>query len=457
MRLGRAGISVDAMLTRKIGDLIGPLTELQVSTDSELGCRLLRVILARLSALCELELQHLSLTRSAKSLSQGEFRRAVLVSNLGGAFSRLLYLVDEPTIGLDSIGVETVLAFLRNLVTQGHTVITVEHDELVISNSDYIIELGTGGGPFGGKVVFQGLPEQRIQVGVKSDLETAQLVAEQPPSPPAATLKARGVSKYNLPPRDIDLQINRLTVLSGSSGSGKSTTIMDCLASAIRRSNQRRNASNRGDLGAAELALLGIGSLEGADQFNRVICCEGLPSGVSNRTSVASMIGVFNPILELYAKTSEGRIRGLGLRELRRAVVSGDEATLGSIKFRGWSLTAVLQLSIGEARGLFGRIPSISKCLSIASDVGLDYLCLSDRAIDCSVGEQQRMRLVEPLSTKKMEKTLLLLDEPSCGLGAAEVIKLISTIRRTIRDGATVLVIEHHPLFIAAGDVHIRF
>jgi excinuclease ABC subunit A len=474
--------------------------------DRKIAGDLLREVVARLSFLVDVGLHYLTLARTMPTLSGGESQRIRLGSQVGRALTGVLYVLDEPTIGLHPRDNGRLLKALRQLRDLGNTVVLVEHDREVLESSDRLFDFGPGAGRFGGTIVDAGsakelsrrgksltgkylggqeeipIPTRRRMAGGGQRLEprTAPSETRTPQSAAASRfaparsagganstgwLEIRGARHHNL--RDVDLRIplGTLTCVTGVSGSGKSSLIEETLAKAVAK-----RLHNARDLPGAFEELLGI------EQINKVITVDQQPLGTTPASNPATYTGVFEHIRELFARLPESKVRGyrparfsfnraggrceacegngqkcIEMHFLPDVWVECDECrgkrfnpeTL-AVQFKGRSIADVLEMSIGEANELFDNIPAIRGVLATLCAVGLDYLTLGQSAATLSGGEAQRVKLAAELSRPQTGRTLYILDEPTTGLHFDDIRKLLKVLHSLVELGNTVVVIEHN-------------
>ncbi|MSR57568.1 MAG: excinuclease ABC subunit UvrA [Planctomycetaceae bacterium] len=459
------------------------------AADRKVAGDLLREVVARMSFLVDVGLHYLTLSRTMPTLSGGESQRIRLAGQVGRALTGVLYVLDEPTIGLHPRDNGRLLRALRQLRDLGNTVILVEHDREVLQAADRLYDFGPGAGRFGGTIVDSGSPrelakrgksltgkylggEEEIPIPNKRRMEPAKLPQPSLPQgaqgslpPGGGWLEIRGARHHNL--RDVDLRIplGTLTCISGVSGSGKSSLIEETLAKAVAR-----RLHNARDLPGAFDELLGI------EQINKIICVDQQPLGSTPASNPATYTGVFEDIRELYARLPESKIRGyrpgrfsfnraggrceacegngqkcIEMHFLPDVWVECDEChgrrfnpeTL-AVQYKGQSIADVLEMSIGQAHELFGNIPAIRAVLATLCAVGLDYLTLGQSAATLSGGEAQRVKLAAELARPQTGRTLYILDEPTTGLHFDDIRKLLKVLHSLVKMGNTVVVIEHN-------------
>ena len=457
------------------------------AADRKVAGDLLTEATSRLSFLVEVGLHYLSLSRSLPSLSGGETQRIRLAGQIGRALTGVLYVLDEPTIGLHPRDNNRLLKALHRLRDLGNTVLLVEHDREVLAASDRLYDFGPGAGRFGGTVVGRGTPKQlarqrksltgrflsgRQEIPIPA-VRRMQPAGSHPTPPGGGWLELLGAKQHNL--RDVDLRIplGTLTCVTGVSGSGKSSLIEETLAKAVAR-KLHRSADNP----APYDDLLGL------EQINKVIVVDQRPLGNTPASNPATYTGVFDHIRELFCRLPDARVRGYrpGRFSFNRSGGRCDDCegngqkriemhflpdvwvecetcrgkrynteTL-AVKFHGRSIADVLAMSIGDARDLFGNIPKIRGYLATLCAIGLDYLTLGQPAPTLSGGEAQRVKLAAELARPQTGRTLYLLDEPTTGLHFDDIDKLLTVLNSLVARGNTVVVIEHNLDVIKTAD-----
>ncbi|HEX2675765.1 MAG TPA: excinuclease ABC subunit A, partial [Polyangiales bacterium] len=434
----------------------------------------------RLSFLEEVGLGYLGLDRGADTLSGGEMQRVRLAGQLGSGLTGVLYVLDEPTIGLHPRDTGRLLRALRDLVGQGCSVLVVEHDADTIAAADHMIDVGPVGGQRGGRVVAQGTPSALVadpnSVTGQSLAQPVRLPAQRRPvvnGGKGAFIELLGAREHNL--RDVQLRVplGRLTVVTGVSGSGKSTLVREVFLRAVRAG-----------LGLKSETPGAHGSLRGVSAIKRAVEIDQSPIGRTPRSVPATYIGVWDEIRKLYARTPEARARGYDPSRFSFNVAKGrcsacegqgalnvemsflpdalvscetcgglryDPETL-SVRLHGVSIGDLLELHVDEAAQLFAAFPLVRRPLELLRELGLGYLKLGQPSSTLSGGEAQRLKLVSELSATGSGPTLYVMDEPTTGLHRADVARLVSVIDRLVERGDTVLAIEHHPDVIAYAD-----
>ncbi len=425
----------------------------------------------RLRFLNEVGLSYLTLGRPAVTLSGGELQRARLATQLGTGLVGVCYILDEPTIGLHPRDTDKLLGALRQLQDQGNTLLVVEHDALVTQAADYLVEIGPGAGPHGGKVVAAGPKKETISKVLPSEALVARPQLDVPPKHPQLVL--RGVSHRNLKNIDVGFPIGRLICVTGVSGSGKSSLVYEVLCRVIRR-HLRLSTPEPGPHAACE----------GLDLIDKIIEVDQKPIGRSSRSCPATYTGLFDEIRQLYATTREAKVRGFKASRFSMNTKGGrceecsgqgvlkvslkllpdltvmcpkcrgkrfDDATL-EVRYKGCSIADVLEMRIDQAAEHLKNVPKAHRLLAALVDVGLGYLALGQSAPSLSGGEAQRVKLATELGRTTTGKTLLVLDEPTTGLHYSDVRRLVEVLHKLVQDGNTVIVIEHNLDMISNAD-----
>ncbi|MFZ9539176.1 MAG: excinuclease ABC subunit UvrA, partial [Burkholderiaceae bacterium] len=445
---------------------------------AQIGARILREIAARLRFLNDVGLQYLSLDRSAETLSGGESQRIRLASQIGSGLTGVMYVLDEPSIGLHQRDNDRLIASLKHLRGLGNTVLVVEHDEDAILSADHVIDMGPGAGEHGGSVIAQGSPQE---ICAHPDSLTGQYLSGRrdialPKSrraPGEAFIRVLGAHGNNLKHIDVDIPLGLLVCVTGVSGSGKSTLVNDTLYAAVARRLHHASAEP-----APHRAI------DGLDAIDKVIAVDQSPIGRTPRSNPATYTGLFTPIRDLFAETALARERGYGpgrfsfnVRGGRCDACEGDgmlkvemhflpdvyvpcEVCEGKrynretleVQYKGMNIAQILQMTVEQAHSFFAAVPSIERRLQTLIDVGLAYVRLGQSATTLSGGEAQRVKLSQELSKRDTGKTLYILDEPTTGLHFQDIDLLLKVISQLRDHGNTVVVIEHNLDVIKVAD-----
>jgi excinuclease ABC subunit A len=446
-------------------------------TERQIGRLVLREINERLRFLDNVGIGYLSLDRAAATLSGGEAQRIRLATQIGSSLVGVLYILDEPSIGLHQRDNERLIETLERLRDIGNTVIVVEHDEGTMRAADHIVDIGPGAGEHGGWVVAEGTPEEVMEVeeSATGQFLSGTRVIEVPPKrrKPAGKITIEGASQNNLKKINVDFPLGVFCGVTGVSGSGKSTLVNEILyravANKLHRAKLRPGAHRR---------------VKGLDQVDKIVNIDQSPIGRTPRSNPATYTGVFDQIRDLFSRTQEARARGykpgrfsFNVKGGRCEVCRGDgqikiemhflpdvyvpceqcngrrynRETL-EVRFKGKTIADVLDMPVEEALEFFRHIPKIKRRLQALHDVGLDYIRLGQPATTLSGGEAQRVKLATELSKVATGRTLYILDEPTTGLHFADVQRLLEMLQRLVDSGNTVVVIEHNLDVIKTAD-----
>ena len=466
---------------KSIGEALSFFENLKLSGQrAKIAEKILKEIRERLSFLVNVGLNYLSLSRSAETLSGGEAQRIRLASQIGAGLVGVMYVLDEPSIGLHQRDNERLLKTLVHLRDLGNTVIVVEHDEDAIRAADHIVDIGPGAGVHGGQVIAQGNANEIMQVENSltgqflSGVQKIEIPAQRVPFDQARVLTLTGAKGNNLKNVTLEIPVGLLTCITGVSGSGKSTLINDTL---FPLAQNALNRAERTDYASYE-------SIDGLAHFDKVIDIDQSPIGRTPRSNPATYTGLFTPIRELFAGTQEARARGYNVGRFSFNVKGGRcEACQGDgmikvemhflpdvyvpcdhckgkrynretleIRYKGKSIHQVLDMTVEEARTFFDAIPAIARKLQTLMDVGLSYIRLGQSSTTLSGGEAQRVKLATELSKRDTGKTLYILDEPTTGLHFADIKQLLSVLHKLRDQGNTIVVIEHNLDVIKTAD-----
>ncbi len=440
---------------------------------------ILKEIESRLSFLSNVGLSYLTLSRSAATLSGGEAQRIRLATQIGSNLVGVLYILDEPSIGLHQRDNEKLIKTLERLRDQGNSVIVVEHDEETIERADLVIDIGPGAGEHGGNVVFIGTPEAlkkdpgSLTGQYLSQRSVIPIPAERRKGDPEKTLTIKGAREHNLKNVNLTIPLGTFMVITGVSGSGKSSLIIDTLMPAL----ENRLRGNKNQIAKCD-------SIEGLDHLDKVVHVDQSPIGRTPRSNPATYTGLFGDIRGLFAELPESKVRGYSASRFsfnvqggRCEACSGDGTIKISMHFlpdvfvecevchgkrynretlevlyRGKNIADVLAMTCEHALGFFERVPSIRSKLQVLNEVGLGYIQVGQSAVTLSGGEAQRIKLAKELNRRATGKTIYILDEPTTGLHFDDVKKLLQILAALVNQGNTVIVIEHNLDVIKQAD-----
>ena len=474
------GINIDQLCRLSVREALAWVDQLTLtSRENTIAHQVVKEIHARLKFLNDVGLDYLNLTRTAGTLSGGESQRIRLATQIGSGLVGVLYILDEPSIGLHQRDNERLLETLVRLRNLGNTLIVVEHDEDTINAADYVVDVGPGAGIHGGEVVAQGTPAQ--VAAHPNSLTGAYLSGRQRVEVPTKRRKASkdrqlrivGAAHHNLQNITVDVPVGVFTCVTGVSGSGKSTLVNHILCKALtlglRQGSQRPGKHE---------ALLGL------ENVDRVIVIDQSPIGRTPRSNPATYTGVFDPIRQVFAQTPEARMRGYQPGRFSFNVKGGRcEACQGQgilkiemhflpdvyvpcevckgkrynretleVRFKGKTISEVLEMTIDESLQLFANIPKLARRIQTMVDVGLGYISLGQAATTLSGGEAQRVKLATELSKMSTGRTVYILDEPTTGLHFHDVARLLEVLQRLTDAGNTMIIIEHNLDVIKCAD-----
>jgi excinuclease ABC subunit A len=475
-----SGRTIAELTSLPVGELLGLLQSLRLEAAlAAVGSPLVAEIVVRLQYLVDVGLPYLTLSRASDTLSGGELQRARLAAQLGSGMMGVCTILDEPTSGLHPRDTDRLITTIRGLLSQGNSVLVVEHDASMIRAADWVVDLGPGAGPDGGTVVAAGTPGQlqASSTSITGGYLTKGFTLSGEPSPRLAAspgwIDIQGAALHNLKRVDARIPLAALTCVTGVSGSGKSTLINDVLARVVRRFLNQRGA--RGD------GREGVSGLTAIDQLVEV---DQSPIGRGPRSTPATATGLFSEVRRIFALTREAKIRGYGAGRFSFNAKGGRcEACLGlgerklpmhflpdlhvtcevcggkrfnrqtlEVRFKGRSIGDVLDLRVDESRELFEAVPRVLQGLNALHDVGLGYLTLGQSSGTLSGGEAQRIKLAAELGRSATGRALYILDEPTTGLHFADIDRLLTILHRLADLGHTVVVIEHQLDVIASAD-----
>ncbi len=445
--------------------------------EREIGRAILKEIVSRLKFLIDVGLDYISLERSSATLSSGESQRIRLATQIGSGLTGVLYELDEPSIGLHQRDNERLLGTLHKLRDLGNTVVVVEHDYDTILRADYVIDLGPGAGENGGSLTFMGTPEElkKDALSITGQYVSDRLRIEQPEvrRKPKGVIGLKGVRSHNLKNIDVDIPLGVFTCITGVSGSGKSSLVIDTLFPLLKQKLYR----SRERAGVAS-------GITGFEAIDRVIDIDQSPIGRTPRSNPATYTGIFTFIRELFTKIPESRMRGYKEGRFSFNVKGGRCETCAGegfvkiemqflpdvyivcdmckgrrynrdtleIEYKGKNIAQVLEMTVTQAMVFFNSIPHVKSRLKVLNDVGLGYIRLGQPATTLSGGEAQRIKLSRELSKKDTGQTLYILDEPTTGLHFVDIDKLLFVLNELIGRGNTVVVIEHNMDVIKCAD-----
>lgn len=473
--------SLPEITNMNIGDGLQFFNALKLTGKrGEIAEKILKEVRARLGFLVNVGLNYLTLSRSADTLSGGEAQRIRLASQIGSGLVGVMYILDEPSIGLHQRDNERLLKTLFTLRDLGNTVIVVEHDEEAILSADHVIDMGPGAGVHGGSVVAAGTPKQ-IMANKKSltgqylsGKKTIAIPKKRVASTCRQSLKLKGAHCNNLKKVNVEIPLGLMTCVTGVSGSGKSSLINSTLYPLVA---QHLNGGTSRTIGPYK-------SIEGLDQLDKVVDINQSPIGRTPRSNPATYTGLFTPIRELFSGTQEARARGykpgrfsFNVRGGRCEACEGDgvirvemhfladvfvmcdvchgkrynRETL-EIRYKGKNIHEVLQMNVEQAHEFFAAVPVIARKLKTLMDVGLSYISLGQNATTLSGGEAQRIKLSRELSKRDTGSTLYILDEPTTGLHFHDIVQLLSVLQRLRDHGNTIVIIEHNLDVIKVAD-----
>ena len=473
------GLDIDSYCRKSVSDALDFMDHLELNpTQTMIAAQILKEIKNRLGFLRSVGLQYLTLSREAGTLSGGESQRIRLATQIGSSLMGVLYILDEPSIGLHQRDNDKLLATLKKLRDLGNTLLVVEHDEDTMREADYIVDIGPGAGVNGGRVVAAGTPEEVMNTpgSITGDYLSGRKkipVPTQRRSGNGHYLKIFGAAENNLRHVDVAIPLGTFTCVTGVSGSGKSSLVNEILYKKLGA-----------DLNRVKVRPGKHDRIEGEEYLDKVINIDQSPIGRTPRSNPATYTGLFNDIRELFASTPDAKSRGYGpgrfsfnTRGGRCEACTGDglikiemhflpdiyvpcEVCKGrrynretlEVRYKGKSIYDVLEMTVDEALPFFENLPRIYNRLKTLEEVGLGYVKLGQPSTELSGGEAQRIKLATELSKRSTGKTIYILDEPTTGLHTADVHKLIEVLQKLVDTGNTVVVIEHNLDVIKTAD-----
>lgn len=473
------GLNIDEFCRKSVSDALSFIETLQLSDQKQLiASGILKEIKSRLGFLQSVGLQYLTLSRSAASLSGGESQRIRLATQIGSSLMGVLYILDEPSIGLHQRDNDKLLATLQKLRDLGNTLLVVEHDEDTMLAADYIVDIGPGAGVHGGQVVATGTAEEIMNTpgSITGEYLSGRKSIPVPPTRRSGNgkyLTVRGAAENNLRNVDVSIPLGTFTCVTGVSGSGKSSLVNEIIYKKLAA-----------DLNHAKCRSGKFTTIEGERYLDKVISIDQSPIGRTPRSNPATYTGLFNDIRELFAATQDAKARGynsgrfsFNVRGGRCEACQGDgllkiemhflpdiyvpcEVCKGKrynretleVKYKGKSIYDVLNMTVEEALPFFEHLPKLYSKLKTLYDVGLSYIKLGQPSTELSGGEAQRVKLATELSKRSTGQTIYILDEPTTGLHTADVHQLINVLQKFVDSGNTVLVIEHNLNVIKTAD-----
>ncbi len=445
--------------------------------ERTIAAEILKEIRSRLGFLVDVGLEYLSLDRASATLSGGESQRIRLATQIGSELVNVLYILDEPSIGLHQRDNHRLITSLKKLRDARNSIIVVEHDKEIMLEADYVVDIGPMAGRKGGNVVFQGTPAEMMKAGtLTADYLSGRKQIEIPAERRKGngkTLSLRGATGHNLKDVDVDIPLGTLTVIAGVSGSGKSTLINHTLQPILSQHFYR-----------SQKEPLPYGAIEGIENIDKVVTVDQTPLGRSPRSNPATYTGVFSDIRNLFVNLPEAKIRGYKPGRFSFNVKGGRcETCAGNgyrtiemnflpdvlvpcetcggkrynretleVRYKGKSIADVLDMTINQAVEFFAGIPNILKKIKVLQEIGLGYIKLGQPSSTLSGGENQRVKLATELAKRDTGKTLFILDEPTTGLHFEDIRVLLKVFNRLVDKGNTVLVIEHNLDVIKSAD-----
>ncbi len=472
------GLNVDEIARMTIAACLAFFRNIRISEkEREIARTILKEVVSRLEFLLDVGLDYITLSRNSATLSSGESQRIRLATQIGSGLTGVLYVLDEPSIGLHQRDNERLLGTLKHLRDLDNTVIVVEHDHDAIVSSDFVVDLGPGAGERGGHLVFAGTPDELVcdEKSITGRYISGRSRIEIPErrKRPKGVLEIKGARVNNLKDIDVSIFLGVFTCISGVSGSGKSSLVVDTLYPLLKQ-RLYRSKERAGE----------VREISGYEAIDRVIDIDQSPIGRTPRSNPATYTGVFTPIRELFARLPESRMRGYKEGRFSFNVKGGRCETCAGegfvkiemqflpdvyivcdvckgkrynrdtleVHYKGKSIADVLEMTVTQAMEFFEAIPMVSSKLKVLNDVGLGYIRLGQAATTLSGGEAQRIKLARELSKRDTGSTFYILDEPTTGLHFADIEKLLAVLFQLVERGNTVVVIEHNMDIIKCAD-----
>ncbi|NTV78499.1 MAG: excinuclease ABC subunit UvrA, partial [Clostridiales bacterium] len=472
--------NIDEITNTPINELIAFFGSIELKGNkAEIAKPIIKEVLSRLNFLTNVGLDYLTLSRKATTLSGGESQRIRLASQIGTGLTGVLYVLDEPSIGLHQRDVSKLIKSLENLRDTGNSVIVVEHDEETIRCADWVVDIGPNAGKHGGKVVAEGTIDDIKHSGsltakyINKELSVGQNLKKSAKPDTKNMLKLTGLTTHNLKDVNLEIPINQFICITGVSGSGKSSLINDTLypvlMNKVMHSKQQEGSYK---------------SIEGVEKINQIIDIDQSPIGRTPRSNPATYTGVFTALRDIFANTQEAKARGYGTNRFSFNVKGGrcekcqgdgqikvemqflpdmyvtcdacngkrynDEAL--QVDYKGKNISDVLNMTVEDALEFFKNIPSIYRKLAVLNEVGLGYIQLGQSALTLSGGESQRIKLAKELSKMSRGHTMYILDEPTTGLHYHDIDKLLTLLKGLVDKGHTVMCVEHNLDIIKFAD-----
>lgn len=483
------GLNIIEVTNLRIDEALAFFNSLDLTpTQKLISKNPLKEIIKRLQFLIDLNLDYLTLSRNTSTLSGGEAQRIKLATQIGSSLSGVTYVLDEPSIGLHPAETEKLIEILKGLCTLGNTILMVEHNEFLIKNSDYIIDIGPKSGAEGGKIVAQGtiqdlmnnpnsLTGQYLSGHLKIDIQKRRKAANY--------MKLTNVNVHNIKNLNLDIPTKCLTCISGVSGSGKSSLILDFLYNTLKENLHSTFYEFENEISdKVDLPVNYTGNVENTSDIERVVAIDQSPIGRTPRSNPATYTSIFTDIRDLFARTTQSKTLGFSASRFSFNVKGGrcekckgegfikvemqflpdvyvtcetcngkryNETTL-SVYYKDKNIADILDMTINEAYVFFENIPKLKNKLSTLKDIGIGYLKLGQNATTLSGGEAQRIKLAKELIMPQTKKTLYLFDEPSRGLHPDDIKKLIDVINKLIDNGHSVIIIEHDLDILKSAD-----